>query len=128
MRTRHDPFTELSPEDAAYYGPDTAADTAAREFLRRAQGLGYIREPSMPDGYEAYLMADAIDAMKYLDALWPDGYADHLAEIAAAANISDPHPSGIEDESERDALAENDPDRCEACGSYQLCDCAVYLV
>lgn len=38
------------------------------------------------------------------------------AEIAEAA------------EAYLDDLATNDPDRCEACGKLEICDCRVYLV
>lgn len=90
----------------AHYGPDDAADTAARAYIADAEQLGFIREPSTPDGYACHLYADAIEADLFLRFAFGPDDAEALA----------------------DELATNDPDQCGECGKLDLCDCRVYVI
>lgn len=47
--------------------PDQIA--AARAMIARAESVGYVREPSIGDAYELYLLEDADDAEAFLDDL-----------------------------------------------------------
>lgn len=109
--------------------PDDLA--AAVAIIRRAESLGWMREPSIGNGYALYLYEDARAAAAYLATPTADrepdhqGFTDTDANADAAARqmlaeiidlVSDP------------ADLEPDSDRCDACGALAVCDCAVYLV